>query len=117
MSACFSNCSGVVPSSGKTLMPMLQPMLSEAPSSSIGSLSSLRIRRAHTRQAAGHDHEFVAAHAHHQILPSDTGTQTLGDGLQQPVADAVPLRVIDVLEVIEVDVQQRQPRLVTLDAR
>ncbi len=51
------------------------------------------------------DHEFVAAVARDQGLPRQVLPQPPRRGLQQPVADGVPVAVVDVLEMVQVDEQ------------
>ena len=53
----------------------------------------------------GDDGELVAAEARHQILAAHDVAQPLGDAEDQLVADVMAERVVDVLEVIEVDVE------------
>ncbi len=67
------------------------------------------------RQQRGHDDELVAAHSRHEIESGDRATQPLRDHSQQLVARRVPARVVDVLEMVEVQVDQRQRRLAVDD--
>jgi len=53
-------------------------------------------------EARDHDHELVAAHARDGVA-SRTHTRCGCHRLQQPVAELVPERVVDGLEVVEVD--------------
>ena len=78
-------------------MPMLRPMLRKR-IVQLDGLAQLftdapcdRVRHGDTRQPTGDDHELVAAHAHHQVVRGDRGTQAFRDGLQQPVTNAVTL--------------------------
>ena len=66
------------------------------------------------RGAAGHggDHrELVAAEAGHGGVGGHGGTQPMRDGDEEPVADLVAERVVDVLEAVEVDQQHRERHL------
>ena len=58
-------------------------------------------------QAFQHHHEFIATQATHDILLAHVGDQALGHLDQQPVADIVALRVVQGLELIQVQDQQR----------
>ena len=58
----------------------------------------------------GDDGELVAAEAGHQILAAHDAAQPLGDVEDELVADVMAERVVDVLEVIEVDVEHRRGR-------
>ena len=58
----------------------------------------------------GDDGELVAAEAGHQILAAHDVAQPLGDVEDELVADVMAERVVDVLEVIEVDVEHRRGR-------
>ena len=57
-----------------------------------------------------HD-ELVAAEARHHVARAQACGDARGHGLQQAVADEVPQRIVDALEVVEVDEQQRQRRV------
>ena len=52
-------------------------------------------------------HELVAAIARQEVRATDGVAQTRGDELQQHVADEMAVLVVDVLESIEVDEEQR----------
>ena len=67
----------------------------------------LRVRA----QAFEHDHELVAAQARHGIHAAHAGVQALRHLLQQQVALVVPQGVVEGLEVVQVNEQQR-PALV-----
>ena len=56
-------------------------------------------------------HEFVAAEARHEILGPQHLAQPIGDGAQQLVAAGMAERVVDLLELVEVDEQQRRQLL------
>ena len=53
------------------------------------------------------DHEFVATVTADRIRGADAGLQTLGNGLQQLIANPMPHCVVDMLEVVEVQKHQR----------
>ncbi len=55
--------------------------------------------------------ELVAAEAGDRVRRAGALDQALRRDLQQPVAGFVPLRVVDVLEVVEVDHEHREPFL------
>ena len=55
--------------------------------------------------AGGDDGEFVAAEPRHQILAAHDAAQPLGDVENELVADVMAERVVDVLEVIEIDIE------------
>ncbi|MNO41050.1 hypothetical protein D3C76_312120 [compost metagenome] len=60
-------------------------------------------------------HEFVAAKARSLVAGLQQALDTPGHGLQQQVADLVPERVVDRLETVHVDEQDRhQPALAAL---
>ena len=68
-----------------------------------------RHARGALRVGAGQQqHEFVAAQARHGVVLAHHGAQAVADLDQQRIAHAVPQRVVDVLEVIEVDEHHRQ---------
>ncbi len=58
--------------------------------------------------AIQHDAELVAAEARHQVALAHAAGEALGDVLQQQVAGLVAQRVVDQLEVVEVEEQQRE---------
>ena len=58
--------------------------------------------------ARGEHDEFVTAEARRQVAFADKATQALGDALQQLVARGMAVRVVDHLEVVEVEIEQRQ---------
>jgi hypothetical protein len=51
--------------------------------------------------------ELVAAQSRHQVVGTPAGEQARGHGLQQLVAGGVSQRVVDQLEVVEIQRQQR----------
>ena len=69
-----------------------------------------RLQRIGIGLAMGDDGEFVAAEARHQILAAHDAAQPLGDVEDELVADVMAERVVDVLEVIEVDVEHGRGR-------
>ncbi len=62
-------------------------------------------------------HEFVAPLAADGIREADARLQALGDRLQQLVADRMPERIVDVLEVVEVQIHQGDLLAMTLRQR
>ena len=65
---------------------------------------------------ADHD-ELVAAQAPERVGAAHDAVEPRGDGLQQLVAGGVPERVVDGLEVVEIDEQGRDLRLAARAAR
>jgi hypothetical protein len=59
------------------------------------------------------DDELIAAHADHDVVAAHRFSDSLGDRLQQFVAGLVTVRIVDVLEAIQVEEQngQRQAAL------
>ena len=55
-----------------------------------------------------HDDEFIAANPAHGVRVAHAGDQALRHRLQQQVAGAVPERIIDVLEMVQIEKQHRQ---------
>ena len=72
------------------------------------------LRQRHHRRAVvadrGDDREFVAAEPRHQIVAAQRVRQPQRDVADQLVADVVAERVVDVLEMVEVDVEHRGRR-------
>ena len=62
-------------------------------------------RRNIRRLGGGHLHngKLVAAQPGHEVLAADAVTHTVGRLLQQEVANGVPERIVDVLEVVEIE--------------
>ncbi len=54
-----------------------------------------------------HDHEFVAPETGNRIPLAHAAAQPLADLLQQAIAHVVPERVVERLEIVEIDEQQR----------
>ena len=57
------------------------------------------------------DGELVPADAERAVAAADAGLQALGNGLEQLVAHVVPIRVVDGLEEIQIEVIQRERHL------
>ena len=57
------------------------------------------------------DEELLAAPAHDHVGLAQRLAQPLGDGDEDRVAGRVPVAVVDLLEVVEVDQEQRLDRL------
>ena len=55
-----------------------------------------------------HDREFVAAQPRHRVMLGDAFAEAAGDLFQQRVADGMAERIVDVLEVVEVETQHRK---------
>src|SRR5690606_5891242 len=73
-----------------------------------------RAQRLVHRAALEQHAELIAAEPREGISPADLGLQQSADLLQQLVARTVPARVVDNLELIEIDVEdgvRRLPRL------
>jgi len=62
---------------------------------------------AHIAHIAGDDDELVPADAPHEIAGPLVGQQPVTHGDEQLVADAVTKRVVDQLEAVDVEEQQR----------
>jgi hypothetical protein len=87
------------------------PMLTVTTKPSIG-VSPMRLR---TRSATlkrrveirfrHHDHKLIAAHPRHQIRRAQGGRGTVDDPSQRMVAGGVAVRVVDPLQVVDVDHQ------------
>jgi hypothetical protein len=65
---------------------------------------------------AQQQHELVAAQPRHRVLPAHLALQAARQLDQHRVARAVPERVVDGLEVVEVEEHQRQRRAVAVRA-
>ena len=55
------------------------------------------------------DGELVAADARDRVDVADGIAQSAGDDFQQFVAHMMPERVVDALELVETDVEHREP--------
>ena len=123
MSARLSSVSASSPSSGYTLMPMLTVMWSSWPASVCGRARAAMIfcapigRILRVLQLRQHDHEFVAAMPADGVGAPDAHRHFPCDGSEQLVAEQVPERVVDVLEAIDIEKEDRQPPLVALGQR
>ena len=95
-------------------MPTLARTCSRIPSSSNGASSAATIRSATCRPVgavarADEQHgELVAAQAGERVARFHGVAQAAGDVLQQPVAVGVAERVVDGLEIVEVDDHERE---------
>ena len=99
-------------------------MCSSRPSTTYGALTALqqprRQRRDLVRRRArvgADDHELVAAQPRGQVAAPDRRSQALGDRAQQLVARPVAERVVDHLEAVQVQQQQRQAALAAAGGR
>lgn len=115
VSALRSRSSGCVPVPGVTLIPML------AVTVSLVWLASNRAHRACSSWSAAsgdpggvglgqvgeQQKELVAALAGEDVVGADRGAQPGRDLMEQRVAGAVPVGVVDGFEVVQVDEQQR----------
>ena len=59
------------------------------------------------RRAGQHHREFVAAEACGETAVRDRVAQAFSDGFQNLVAETVPHRVVDVLEVVQIEKKHR----------
>ena len=66
-----------------------------------------RLQRIGIRRASGDDGEFVAAEPRHQVVAAHNAAQTLRHVEDELVADVMAERIVDVLEVVEIDVEHR----------
>ena len=88
---------------------MLMPMVTRWPLMSYGAPAISMIAAREQRGVFGlldvalHDGELVAAEPADGIDLADAGLQPLGDGAQQFVADRMAERIVDLLEMIDVD--------------
>jgi hypothetical protein len=62
-----------------------------------------RLRVLSRLHAGPHDHELVPGEPGQRVALREPGLEPLGDGDQQLVAGGVPERVVDALELVEVD--------------
>src|SRR6185437_8635411 len=69
--------------------------------------SSDRLQRIRIRRADGDDGEFIAAEPGDEIVAAQDAAQPLRHVEDELVADRVAERVVDVLEVVEIDVEHR----------
>ena len=98
-------------------MPTLVPMTMRWPSISNG---SARNETSRSREDGGlfrsfdvhlKDREFVAAEAREDVGFAHAGEEALGDGAQELVAHDVSERVVDGLELIEIETQHGEAGL------
>jgi hypothetical protein len=66
------------------------------------------------RRLAGDDGELVAAEPCHEIFMAHGVDEALRDDADQPVADVMAERVVDVLEMVEVDRQDGRMRVIAM---
>ncbi len=101
-----------MPSFGASAMPMLTPELISCPSISIGSEMSATSRRASAPAASGFELPCRIANSsppsRATVSPSpDRAADALRDDPEQLVADRMAERVVDALEVVEVEIEHR----------
>ena len=107
-------------------MPMLQDMWNSRPWTTKGWRKVARIRCARpvisslSRASEGDNDKFVAALSRHQVSLAHDALEAAGDLGQHLVAGVMPNRIVDVLEVVDVDEQHAEtdrlaPRAVDLD--
>ena len=113
MSAYLSRISASSPVCGTVTMPIEAETCSVAPSTVTGVANSPRIRSASALAsrrsvARGKQDELVAAEAREAVLLAGDTLKPLRHDAQQLIADGVTERVVDLLEAIEVDPQQRR---------
>jgi hypothetical protein len=53
--------------------------------------------------------ELIAAKAHHQVIGAQAGSQRVGDRDQQRIAREVTLRVVDLLQTVDIDKRNHKP--------
>ena len=75
------------------------------------SRSAIASERLRSGASVGEDRELVATEARDEVAVPHRVRDALRDGLQQRVAGGVAERVVDDLEVVEVDEQDRRDRL------
>ena len=97
-----------------TAMPMLAPITTCESGSATGTASSATMRAATSAASAfvaqvlEEHRKLVAAHAGHGVDAAHALLEPDGDGGQRLVAGGVAAAVVDGLEVVEVDEQQRK---------
>ena len=124
MSARRRSSSAVRPSCGASATPKLaRTSTAGASSREKGPSSASPRRRAIAtaawplRDAREHDRELVAAQAGERLVRRQRPGQAPGDGAQQVVALVVAERVVDVLEAVEVDEDDRERAAVAVARR
>ena len=99
------------------LTPTLHVVTSGLPSITTGAFNAAVIRDAVSftcsapLHGAKNDDEFVATHAHDDVVSADCIFDALSDRLQQLVAGLMAMRVVDVLEAVEIQEQHRESQL------
>ncbi len=118
-SACCSSSSRSAPCSGATATPTLARTSTSSPSSTMGTASSVSsrwaVRCGGARARAGQqDRELVAAEPGDGVDLAHGARQAAADQHEQAVADVVAEGVVDLLEAVEVEQQQRRTGAVPL---
>ena len=114
-SACCSSVEKSLPWSGVTAMPTLASTSRLTPSSTNGAASSARMPPAQRLRVHGvgqvgqQDDEFVAAEAGDAVALPQHPREPRADLLQQQVTVMVAESVVDLLEPVEVEQQERHP--------
>ena len=85
------------------------------PLSAVSSFNRARAPSGVVGAGGGDDRELVAAETRHHVVVTQAAAQPLGDHADQLVADRVAERVVDVLEVIEIDIEDRRRRRPFMD--
>ena len=82
----------------------------------VGDVAGLAHDFSATAGEAGEQYDkFIAAQAGHRVFLADAAFQAGGDHLQHGIAEGVAERIVDVLEVVEVEKQQRTAQVVALE--
>ena len=111
-SACAIRLAASSPSVGNSATPTLArsgptfSMVSQGSASRCTSSRPLACATSRLLDALEQDHELVATPAGHRVGCAHRTGQPLGDDHQHPVADLVPVPIVDRLEVVEVDEQE-----------
>ena len=113
MSACFWSATGVTASSGKKLMPMLALANRSRPPIRIGNRSDSNIvdatRSNRTcRIVFEQDRELIAANAREHGLAVKSLVEPCRNLCQEEIAHAVAQRIVDLLETVEIEIEDRQ---------
>jgi hypothetical protein len=119
MSAFFKSSLASVPSVGASAMPMLVLTMTSMAVEIVGRADGfgdaprqpLRVGRA--GDIGLDDGEFVAADAGDRVGVPHAAAQSSGHRPQQLVADRMSERIVDVLELIEIEAQHREPLAAT----
>ena len=109
-SAAASSASGVVPSAGKTAMPMLalSPLSPAVTPASESRTRAIRCSALACAGLRGEHAELVAAEAHDGVLRAHGVDERRGGVAQQLVAGVVAEAVVDGLEAVEVEREHRE---------